>query len=81
MIFKRKHTGSFAVIPNAVSNDERLDADTLGVLAYLMAQPDRGHVTTQDLQARFKIGKTRAEGLLRKIESFGYNEREGGPVQ
>lgn len=79
MIIKRKHTGSFAVIPNAISDDERLDADTLGTLVYLMAQPDRGRVTTEELQARFKIGKTRAEGLLRKIESFGYSERDGEP--
>ena len=80
MIIKRKHSGSFAVIPNAVSNDMRLDADSLGVLVYLMAQPDLGRVTTEDLQARFKIGKVRAEGLLKKIESSGYAEREGEPV-
>ena len=80
MIIKRKHSGSYAVIPNAVSDDERLDADTLGVLAYLMAQPDMGGVNTKDLQARFKIGKVRAEGLLKKIESFGYFERELEPV-
>lgn len=80
MIIKRKHTGSFAVIPNAVSNDKRLGADSLGVLAYLMAQPDLGHVTTEDIQARFKIGKARAEGLLKEIESFGYGEREWEPI-
>ena len=80
MIIRRKHSGNFAVIPNAISNDERLGAKTLGVLAYLMAQPELGRVTTEDLQARFKIGKARAEGLFKEIESFGYAEREWEPI-
>jgi hypothetical protein len=80
MIIRRKHSGSFAVIPNTVSNDERLGAETLGVLAYLIAQPDLGHVSTEDIQARFKIGKARAEGMLKELESFGYDEREWEPI-
>ena len=80
MIFKRKHTGSFVVIPRSTADDERLSAGALGLLAYLMAQPALGHVSTEDIQARFKIGKARAEGLLKELESLGYSEREWEPV-
>jgi hypothetical protein len=80
MIIRRKHSGSFVVIPNAIADDERLSAGALGVLAYLMAQPALGHVSTEDIQARFKIGKPRAEGLLKELEPVGYGEREWEPV-
>lgn len=80
MIFKRKHTGSFAVIPRATADDEQLSADALGALVYLLARPDMGRVTTEDLQARFKIGKARAEGLFKEIGALGYAELDGEPV-
>ena len=80
MIIRRKHSGSFVVIPNTIADDERLSAGALAALVYLMAQPDMGRVSTEDLQARFKIGKARAEGLLKELESFGYGEREWEPI-
>ena len=80
MIIRRKHTGSFVVIPRATADDERLSADGLAALVYLMAQPNIGRVTTKDLQARFKIGKARAEGLFKELESVGYAELDGEPV-
>ena len=49
MIIKRKHAGSFAVIPNITANDVQLKADTLGVLVYLLAKPAEYFSTQQSI--------------------------------
>jgi hypothetical protein len=75
MIMKRKHSGSFAVIPNATADDERLSADALGTLVYLLAKPDDWKVIVADLRRRFSMGKDRAYLILKELERVGYVRR------
>ena len=72
MIIKRKHTGSFAVIPNITANDLHLKADTLGVLVYLLAKPADWSVSIADLRKRFGIGRDRVYAILLELEKTGY---------
>lgn len=75
MIIKRKHSGSFAVVPNAVSNDDRLQADTLGVLVYLLAKPEDWKVSVADLRKRFGVGRNRVYAIMLELEGAGYVQR------
>ena len=75
MIIKRKHTGSFAVIPNAVGNDDQLKADTLGVLVYLLTKPEDWKVSVADVRKRFGIGRDRVYFIIQELETAGYVKR------
>jgi DNA-binding MarR family transcriptional regulator len=75
MIIRRKHSGNFAVLPNATLNDEQLSADTLGVLAYLLAKPPNWKVSVSGLRARFGIGRDRVYAILKQLEVAGYVEK------
>lgn len=72
MIMKRRHSGSFAVIPNITANDEQLTADALGVLAFLLSKPSDWQVTVANLRKRFGIGRDRVYSILKQLEGAGY---------
>ena len=75
MIIRRKHTGSFAVIPNATANDDRLAADSLGVLAYLLTKPSDWTVLVADIRKRFGMGRNRVYAILKELAATGYVQR------
>lgn len=75
MIIRRKHTGSFAVVPNATADDERLAADTLGTLVYLLAKPEDWKVIVADIRRRFGMGRNRVYQIIRELEAAGYVQR------
>jgi hypothetical protein len=75
MIIRRKHTGSYATVPNATADDERLAADTLGTLVYLLAKPEDWKVIVADLRRRFHIGRNRVYEIIRELEAAGYVHR------
>ncbi len=39
MIIRRKHTANFTTIGNVLFNDERLKADEVGIIGYLLSRP------------------------------------------
>ena len=75
MIIKRKHSGSYAIIPNATADDERLAADTLGTLVYLLAKPEDWKVIVADIRRRFHIGRNRVYAIMQELEAGGYVQR------
>lgn len=75
MIFRRKHSGSFAVIPNTISDDQNLKADTLGVLVYLLAKPEDWKLIVADLRRRFHIGRDRVYEIIVELQTAGYVKR------
>ena len=75
MIIKRKHSGSYAIIPNATTNHQPLSADALGALVYLLAKPGDWKVIIADLRRRFDLGKDRAYSILKELERVGYVKR------
>lgn len=56
MIFRRRHTANFTTISNILFDDERLAADEVGVLAYLLSRPHDWEVRRPALMRRWGIG-------------------------
>ena len=75
MIIRRKHSGSYVTIPNSTADDERLSADTLGTLAYLLAKPEDWKVIVADMRRRFGIGRNRVYAIMLELEGAGYVRR------
>lgn len=57
MIIRRKHTSKFTTIGNILFNDERLQADEVGIIGYLLSRPDDWQVRRPALARRFKYGR------------------------
>ncbi|MEP6827637.1 MAG: hypothetical protein ABJA10_06150 [Aestuariivirga sp.] len=72
MIVKRKHSGSFAVIPNVTANDDQLSIDALGMLVFLLSKPNNWEVNIANLRKRFGIGRDRVYAILKQLETTGY---------
>lgn len=72
MIVKRKHSGSFAVIPNVTANDDQLSIDALGMLVFLLSKPNDWQVNVANLRKRFGIGRDRVYAVLKQLETAGY---------
>lgn len=56
MIIRRRHTANFTTISNRLFDDERLQADEVGVLAYLQSRPHNWEVRRPALMRRWGIG-------------------------
>ena len=72
MIMKRKHSGSFAVVPNITVNDDQLSIDALGLLVFLLSKPNDWQVNVANLRKRFCIGRDRVYAILKQLETVGY---------
>ena len=72
MIMKRKHSGSFAVVPNITANDSQLSIDALGLLVFLLSKPNDWQVNVANLRKRFEIGRDRVYAILKQLETAGY---------
>lgn len=72
MIMKRKHSGSFAVVPNITVNDNQLSIDALGLLVFLLSKPNDWQVNVANLRSRFCIGRDRVYAILKQLETVGY---------
>lgn len=74
-IIRRRHTGAFATIPNAVANDEHLSFTERGLLVYLLAKPEGWSIRIADLQKQGKCGRDMAYKLLNGLIERGYVKR------
>lgn len=81
MIVRRKHTGNFAVIPNATSHDQRLSAEALGLLVYLLSKPSDWIVHMVELRKRFRTGRDRLYNIMGELEASGYVVRSQNRVE
>lgn len=72
MIIRRKHTANFTTIGNALLRDLRLEADELGVLVYLLSQPNDWEVRRTHLAKRFRLGRDSVRRIMRSAIRFGW---------
>jgi hypothetical protein len=72
LIIRNEVSDNFSVLPNHLMNDERLSADELGLLVYLLSKPNDWRVQTSQLQARFGIGRDKTKRIIRQLEQYGY---------
>ncbi|GEM_PF-4726723 len=75
-IIKRKRNREYTVAPNQLVNDERLSADALGVLVYIISKPQGWQVITEQLMKRFNVGKDKIHRILRELREARYSTKE-----
>ena len=76
MIIKRKRNRHFAVIPNAMLDDERLSVEAKGLHAYLLSRPADWEVRHDQLQRHLNIGRRRFDKMVAELIKAGYMERD-----
>jgi len=76
MIVRSSLKQNFSVLPNELLNDERLSADQLGLLAYLLSKPNDWQVRVKQLMNRFDIGRDKTRRILSTLEQYGYIQRD-----
>ena len=76
LIIRSNIRENFTVLPNELANDNRLGADTLGLLVYLLTKPNDWKVRVNELRKRFDIGKDKTYRILSNLEQLGYVTRE-----
>ncbi|WP_442756611.1 hypothetical protein ACNHKD_08435 [Methylocystis sp. JAN1] len=79
-IYRPARRAQYTVVSNALMNDERLSADALGVLVYLLSRPDDWAIHRDQLMARFKIGRDKLQAIFRELSGFGYARLEAVAV-
>lgn len=72
MIIRRKHTANFTTIGNALFNDERLKADEVGIIGYLLSRPDNWEVRRPQLAKRFGYGRDAIKRVMWNGMRFGW---------
>jgi hypothetical protein len=72
LIIRRHHTANFTTIGNALFDDERLQADEVGILAYLLSRPDNWEVRRPALMRRWKIGRDALRRIITNLVRHGW---------
>lgn len=72
MIIRRKHTRNFTTIGNALFEDERLEVDEIGTMAWLLSRPPDWEVRRPALMRRLKIGREGLRRVIRNCIRFGW---------
>jgi hypothetical protein len=75
-IITRQRSDNFAIIPNAVAEDNRLSFTARGLLVYLLAKPNNWRVLIEDIRNSGGIGRDQAYKLLAELKAAGYIEVE-----
>lgn len=72
MIFRRHHIDNYTIIGNELFNDERLEADEIGVMAYLLSRPDDWEMRRSQLGKRFGFGRHSMRRIVVNLIRFGW---------
>lgn len=72
MIIRRKHTANFTTIGNVLFEDERLEADEVGILAYLLSRPDNWEVRRPALMRRWRVGRDSIKRIVLSLIRCGW---------
>ena len=75
MIIRSQVSANFTNVPNALLRDERLSADALGLLVFLLHHPRDWIVRQAHLAARFDMGREKVQRLMRELIDLGYVRR------
>lgn len=67
MIIRRRHTANYTTIGNALFEDDRLAADEVGILAFLLSRPHDWEVRRPALSRRWNMGR---DAIMRVITNF-----------
>jgi hypothetical protein len=76
MIIRRRHTANFTTIGNALFEDERLAADEVGILAYLLSRPHDWEVRRPALMRRWNVGVVAMKRMVHNWMRTGWCHAE-----
>ena len=76
LIVRSSLKDNFSVLPNNLLNDDRLSADQLGLLVYLLSKPTDWQVQVTELRKRFDVGRDKIRTILACLEQYGYISKE-----
>ena len=75
-IIKSSLKDNYSVMPNDLINNDRLDADSLAVLVYLLSKPSNWIVKPTNIQNRFKYGKEKTYKIIKVLIDERYIYRQ-----
>jgi hypothetical protein len=76
VIIRRRHTANFTTIGNALFEDQRLAADEVGILAYLLSRPHNWEVRRSALMRRWRIGREATKRIITNLIRTGWCRAE-----
>ncbi|MGO1501261.1 MAG: hypothetical protein ACTHWH_08270 [Marinobacter sp.] len=71
-IKKEKLHANFTMIPNSILRDSELPLDTIGLLVYLLSQPEDWEVRATQIQKEFKVGREKRQRMYKQLENAGH---------
>jgi len=74
-VITRQRSDKFAIVPNAIAEDDRISFEARGMLVYLLAKPNDWEVRIGDLQRAGSIGRDKAYRILGELIDAGYVTR------
>lgn len=75
-IVTRKRNDSYAIVPNAVANDDRLTFEERGLLVYLLAKPHDWKISIANIRAEGGVGRDKVYRMLKHLAETGYVKAE-----
>ena len=75
-IIKSSLKDNYSIIPNDIINNERLGADSVAVLIYLLSKPSNWIVKPSNIQNRFGFGKDKSYKVIADLIEQKYIVRE-----
>lgn len=72
MIIRRRHTANYTTISNTLFRDKRLAADEVGILGFLLSQPDDWEVRRPALARRWKYGREAIRRVIFNLVKSGW---------
>jgi hypothetical protein len=74
-VVRRRHNGSFTIIPNQVMDDKRLSLDAKGLHCWLLSRPPDWTFKLARIAPLLGIGRDKIERLFRELIEAGYVDR------
>lgn len=68
-------THDFYILRNSISNDDRISAEALGVLVYLLSKPPGWEVSKANLRNHFNLGRDKVTRIVKELCNAGYCEK------
>jgi hypothetical protein len=72
MIIRRRHTSNFTVIGNDLFSDERLQADEVGIMGFLLSRPNDWEIRRPALRKRWGYGREAMKRVLDNLIRTGW---------
>ena len=77
-VYRVAHEDRYTVVSNAIFSDSRLSLDALGILCFLLSQPDDWYVNPLVLVSRFGLCEKKIKTALQCLAECGYYKKTRG---